>query len=631
MFELAAGTSLHRVPEWAMLQRDLFDVMADAVDQFVEDYIDENGEPYWPPVDHVGIDGFDDVIEGFHDWPLVYAMGGDERLLDHARTCYEGALRRGSRVETPFGHSMVVDDFEQCRDWFHLGEGNRFTYNMGLAAPDDERFRERAVRFAELYLPGGGVDNYDPEHNIIRGPMNGSMGPEYCDFSAYEHHPYGADYRWRLHGLPWKDIEGIDDVTDASDPANEDRLLEAMTERCSRGDIPLNMGATSLVANAYLHTGDERYRDWVVRYVEGWHERASENDGLVPDNVGLSGDVGAYTGDWYGGYYGWSWGGWHYVGAGVTVGSENAALLTGDREHMAFLRSQLDVLMDNSISVSADPVHETRYLPHKYGDPGDYHYDPGTVLREADGEVYYEDGWFEFYPLRDTPYVIHLWYLTMDPTDRERIRTLRNWESRDWKRLDPRAKAKHGSGQEYAWLAYLDGEFEDYPVRLLEAAHARVHDRLDVIRTEGGPPDDVDEDYLRNRNPATATALLQLTMGAPQPVYYGGLLHSQVRYFDPDRRRPGLPEDVSALVEDVSPAGVDLTLVNGGARHRDVIVQAGAYGEHEFAAVESADGRGEPNAGRISVSLPGRTRLSLTAAMNRLVNQPRYDVPWEGR
>jgi len=633
MHEVAAQRALGDTPEWARRQRDLFELMDDAVDRFVADYVDDDYEPYWPAEDHVGVDGFDDVIEGFHDWPLVYAMGGDDRFMEHARNCYEGALRRGSDTETPFGHPMVVDDFEQCRDWFHLGEGNRFTYNMGLAAPDDESVVDRATRFADMYLPDSETGNYDAEHNIVRGPMNGSMGPDFCDFAAYEHHPYGAGYRWGMHGLPFRDIEGIDSVNDAKDPANEERLLEYLNEHCSKGDIPLNMAATSLLANAYLHTGEEKYREWVTEYVDGWRERAAENGGLVPDNVGRSGEVGEYAGDWYGGYYGWSWGGWHYIGVGVTVGSENAALLSGDAEPMEFLRSQLDILMDNGIEVSNDAVHDTLYLPHKYGDPGDYHYDPGSALREADGEVRYEDGWFEFRPLRDTPYGVHLWYLTMDEADRERLRNLRDWGSQDWRRVDPRAKTKHGGGHEFAWLAYLDGEFENYPERILDAAHSSVNERLDLLREEGGPPDGVDEDYLRDRNPVTATALLQLTMGAPQPVYYGGLIQAQIRHFDPERERPGLPPGVSALVEDVTDDGVEVTLVNGGGRDREVQVQAGAYGEHQFTSL-AHDGRpgDEPediDTDTLTVSLPSGTRVSLSAEMDRLANDPSYALPWE--
>ncbi|SEW31170.1 hypothetical protein [Natrinema salifodinae] len=628
MFEIEASDSLRRPPAWAVLQRDLFETMAEAVSDFVDEYFDANDEPYWPPDDHVGVDGFDDLIEGFYNWPLVYAMGGDDRFLDHARDAYEGALRRGTATETPFGHPMVVDEFEQCRDWFHMGEGNLFTYNMGLAAPTDERVVERAERFAQLYVDEADADNYDGERRLVRGPMTGSMGPEFCDFAAYEHHPYGADYRWASHGLPWRDLE-FDSAAELLDPENEERLFEVLDERCAKGDIPLNLTVTSLMTNAYLHTGDDRYREWVTDYLDAWRERTAANGGIVPDNVGRSGEIGEYTdGTWYGGYYGWSWGGWHYVGIGPTVAAENAVLLTGDREHLAFPRSQLDVLIENGIEVGEDAVHSTLYVPHKYGDPGDYHYDASGVLTEDDGEILWRDGWYEFKPHRDDPYVFHLWYMSLSEADRERVDRLRDWGAQDWTQVDYRPSNKHGAGHEYAWLAFLDGDFPEYPERILEANHAHVQAQRDLMREEGGVPDAVDEDYLRDRNPVFHRGLLQLTMGAPQPVYYGGLVMAQLRHFDPERERPGLPPGVAALVEDVTREGVSLTLVNGGGADRDLIIQAGAYGEHEFAVVEAGDDRGRPETNAIRVSLPSGSRVSLAASLDRFANDPSYAFPW---
>ncbi len=624
MVEIAARTPISQPPEWALLQRSLFDLLADAVDRFVAEYFEENGEPFWPPEGHVGCDGFDDVVEGFYNWPLVYAMGGHERILTQARTVYEGALRRGERTDTPFGHPMVVEEFEHCRDWFHMGEGNQYTYNMGLAAPDDDRVTERAERFAQLYFGDSDTDNYDAEKRLVRGPMNGGMGPEYCDFSAYEHHPYGADYRWARHGLPWRDLE-FDSAADLLDPDNEERLFEVLEQRCSKGDIPLNLNVTSLMTNAYLHTGDDRYREWVLEYLAAWRERTDANGGIVPDNVGRSGEIGEYTdGSWYGGYYGWSWGGWHYVGIGPVVAAENAVLLDGDREHLSFPRSQLDVLIDEGIPVSDGEGHETLYVPHKHGDPGDYQYDASGVLTD-DGDVLWRDGWYEFRPHRDDPYAVHLWYASMDDDDRERVRRLRDWGAQPWTGVDPTPSTKHGAGEEYAWLAHLDGEFPNYPERLLEATHSRVHQRLTRMREENTI--EIDEDYLRDRNPVFHRALLQLTMGAPQPVYYGGLVMAQVRHFDADRGRPGLPPGVEALVTGVNATGIGLTLVNTGAKPRELVVQAGAYGEHRFGRIAYDEETVVPDSNAVRIALPSGTKLSLEAELDRFANDPTYDSP----
>lgn len=520
---------------------------------------------------------------------------------------------------------MVVEEFEHCRDWFHMGEGNLYTYNMGLAAPDDDHVIERAERFAQLYFGNSDTGNYDAEKRLVRGPMNGTMGPEYCDFSAYEHHPYGADYRWARHGLPWRDLE-FDSAADLLDSDNEERLFEVLEQRCSKGDIPLNLNVTSLMTNAYLHTGDDRYREWVLSYLAAWDERTDANGGIIPDNVGRSGEIGEYTdGSWYGGYYGWSWGGWHYVGIGPVVGAENAVLLTGDREHLSFPRSQLDILLNEGISVSDGDGHETLYIPHKHGDPGDYRHDASGVLTDDDGAVFWRDGWYEFRPHRDDPYAVHLWYMSMGEEDRERVRRLRDWESQPWTSVDPAPSTKHGAGEEYAWLAYLDGEFPDYPKRLLSATHSRVHQQLSRMREEDTI--EVDEDYLRDRNPVFHRALLQLTMGAPQPVYYGGLVMAQVRHFDAERGRPGLPPGVEALVTDVNDTGIGMTLVNTGGEPRKLVVQAGAYGEHRFASVEHDGGTVCPESNTVRIVLPSGTKLTIETDLDRFVNDPTYDSP----
>ncbi|GAA0237554.1 hypothetical protein [Haladaptatus pallidirubidus] len=625
-----ATKSYSKPPAWATKQRRLFDLTLDAVDSFVEHYFTDDGSPLWPPDGHVGIDGSDDLIEGFYNWPLVYAMGGDRLLLDAAKKKYLAVIDRLSTVETPYGHPMYVDEFDQGRDWFHLGEGNLYTYNIGLADPADDAVVERAERFASMYFGDSKTGNYDAEKRIVRSPQTGSMGPDYGDFSKYVTHGYGSDYRWWRHGLPWRDVPEFNEPADLHDPENEELLFEVLNERCTKGDIPLNLNITSLMTNAYLHTSDDRYREWVFDYLEGWRERTSENGGIIPDNVGRSGEIGEYTnGKWYGGYYGWSWGGWHYVGIGPTVAAENAVLLDGDREHLAFPRSQLDLLIERGIEVSADAVNDTLYLPHKYGDPGNYHYNASGVLRENDGEVRYEDGWFEFQPHKDDPYAVHLWYMSMSDEDRKRVRDLRNYHKQDWRRVDPRAKTKHADGHEYAWLAYLDGGFQDYPERIMEASQSQVRERMRFMRQEGYEPDEIDEDYLRNRNPVSEKGLLQLTMGAPQPIYYGGLVMAQVRHFDCEREQPGLPDGVAALIDSITSEGIGLTLVNTSGQDREMLVQAGAYGEHEFTTVKTGDEEVRLESNVITVLLPSGTRLSLSAEMNRFSNDPSYEIPSE--
>ena len=75
---------------------------------------------------------------------------------------------------------------------------------------------------------------------------------------------------------------------------------------------------------------------------------------------------------------------------------------------------------------------------------------------------------------------------------------------------------------------------------------------------------------------------MRVPTGAPQSVYNGGLLRASVRYFDRERRTPGLPEDVAALVDELAADRVGVQLVNlNASESRSVIIQAGAYGEQD--------------------------------------------------
>ncbi len=123
-------------------------------------------------------------------------------------------------------------------------------------------------------------------------------------------------------------------------------ILTRINERQSRGDVPLNLGATSLMTHAYAYTGEEKYRAWVLDYLAAWEERTARNGGITPDNIGLSGEIGEYNdGKWWGGYYGWRWPhGSVSLLEPISVAGMNAAALTGEMRHLNLLRSQLDML-----------------------------------------------------------------------------------------------------------------------------------------------------------------------------------------------------------------------------------------------------------------------------------------------
>jgi hypothetical protein len=155
--------------------------------------------------------------------------------------------------------------------------------------------------------------------------------------------------------------------------------------------------------------------------------------------------------------------------------------------------------------------------------------------------------------------------------------------------------------------------------------------------------------HWQELNPIVTEALVQLTLGAPQIIYNGGLLVCPLRYFDADRLRPGLPKDVAALVESVSAEQVAVTLVNlSPFASRRVILQAGGFGEHCFTTVsydrrtseypDSQKRYAAPTlttetltvtieATTLQVELLPATSIHLTLGMVRFVNDPTYSLP----
>ncbi len=126
---------------------------------------------------------------------------------------------------------------------------------------------------------------------------------------------------------------------------------------------------------------------------------------------------------------------------------------------------------------------------------------------------------------------------------------------------------------------------------------------------------------------------MQLMLGAPNHIYHGGLMLTSLRYFDPARCQPGVPQDVAALVERLTTNGVRLHLVNlHPTEARDVILQAGMFGEHRFSRVKQVVHYPYQfhtiDDARFQVHLPPGAVGRLEIDMERFVNSPSYAFPW---
>ncbi|MCU0522137.1 MAG: hypothetical protein MUF84_15770, partial [Anaerolineae bacterium] len=174
-------------------------------------------------------------------------------------------------------------------------------------------------------------------------------------------------------------------------------------------------------------------------------------------------------------------------------------------------------------------------------------------------------------------------------------------------------------------------ENPDYPAQALSDTITCMQQRLDRIESDDwSTQDQWDVHHWQDLNPVVPEGLIQMAMGTPAAVYHGGLLHASVRYFDRIGGRPGLPEDVAALVSEITADGLTLSLVNTNPlQAREVLVQAGGYGEHRFAEVQEGEAPPVPvNDKVLLVRLGPWSQARLRMKMDRYVNRPTYDFPW---
>ena len=565
-------------PAWALYERELIRAQTAACERIFSRYFDQLGYlkclPRWG-----GNDGSDDAIENLAGWPVLHALGASDTILDMYKLGWEGHILQYTEAKTVevelARDGMLYKEFPVSLDWFHHGESLSVFNLQGLSDPYDHAFMTRVRRYAGFYMDEDPqAKNYDPEHKIIRSLFNGSRGPLLRKATALD---------WA--GDPFE-AEGRFDA--AHGERNFDEMLAHFEDYTDVvGDHPINLAATTLALNAYLATGDTKYKDWLLEYVDAWAKRASENNGILPSNIGLDGTVGGETdGKWYGGCYGW----------GFTVvvpqtgelsdrnalyrgiaGFGNALLMTGDRSYVDVWRKMLNAVNANTKTIDG----KTQY-PHMYGDDGWYGYDESPYRQGAE-DVYY-------------------W--SMDQADREFL------PSSDW-------------------LDYLDGNRSDFPVTAMQQEFESIRTKMKGVDEDTSSRDTRLSDNTLQFNTANTTCLTQLMLGGLTPRY-GEPLHARVRYFDPERRRAGIPEDVAALVEGMTDSTTTLSLVNvNPVQGRKLIVQAGAYGEHQVTSVELDGEVFSVDQPFFTVKLGPGAGSTLLIHHDRYTNQPTLAHPWD--
>jgi hypothetical protein len=565
-------------PTWALLEREVLNASSEACEEFFRKYFDERGwllcVERWG-----GDDGPDDAIENCNDWPILHALGAPDRVRDLYLKAWEGHLRQYTLARTaqvPFAkEGMYYKEFPVMFDWLHHAEGLTVFQMQGLSHPHGPRYQQRARRYAGFYLnEDPGAANYDAQYRLIRSLFNGSRGPLLRKATALD---------WA--GDP---IE----VKDRFRPGHGERSYEEMLAHFKDytdvvGDHPQNLMSTSLALTAYMSTGETKYKDWILEYVDAWRQRLLDNEGIIPTNIGLDGKIGsAAGGKWYGGVYGWGFSvvvpqtgqlahrNNHHLGLN---GFGNAYLLTGDDRWLDPWRRMID-----RVNAQGKEIDGRMCFPHMHGDKGWYHFTPERYRHGAE----------------------EIWYWSLKDGDLKRL-------------------------PQDGWIAFLQGRNPDFPEAVFRQDLETIRKKVAAMRADASTPDTRLADDPMRYNPAAVANLVRLAMGG---LHHGNrtlVLHTRLRYFDAEKRRPGLPADVAALVERLAEDHAVVTLVNlNPVQSRRVIIQAGSYGEHHFTTAKADSQSLQVNSRHLAVALDPGAGARLELGMKRFAHQPRLAWPW---
>jgi len=527
-------------PSWARNQLEGLAAWERALEACLEKFVDEKTGTTCARFHHGTAD---DVAEAFAVWDHFIAIRGTLRLKRaYVRICE--ALYEEMKQRRIFTKGFYRGDYDATAELGLASERSRAFYKGGYDA-------EHAGELLQFFYGALEMDPTNPTLvEAVRGVADVMMGP--C---------YNPKTRLLRHEV----LSSSGGMGEPYDTVNNTIFMLAGWY-------------------AYLATGNEKYRTWVLEYTESWNQLADANGGVFPCTAN-SNTREIPPAWWTGGFF-------PYRGS-VMVAVRG---IHGWAPAVAFLDPKR---MKSSLR-GVNGLLDALFSAQGGGLPANFVRD-GTWKRSGSP--------YGIVKLADRPYV-----LTFDDAAAKRLRTYYQKADGTEKRFLQWANFTYFGGED---LKFVAGLFANR-----KASGERLRQRVQALTADPLPKSgDGIANYTKKVGLEQA-----FVDGAFWGMYdngrAGGAVTASVRYWRTDGRF-GLPDGVAALVRHVAKDRVRVLLYNNNENPAAVRLTAGYYGQHRFDAVSLGDGK-EAKVGdrRLDVALPGKSLAQLDLGLTRYAYRP---------
>jgi hypothetical protein len=523
--------------------------------------------PSWASAELEMLDRYQVFIETFHDRFLVNEATG--------QTC--------------------VDTF-YWYNWDDILEGmERFTKFFLIHSDEDLR-----TQHAQIY-------KYYHQYAIDQGWI----------VNGFYNNPYDAEHTVEAFGYLWGAMETSPEDTqlqqwnqEASDALMSNTFYNSDTnlfrsaylgmDRLGGGanaaDTSFNLAFTYPMFKAWLSTGNEIYRDWILDYTDNWAQIAVSNENLFPMQVDTTTrEIGPFTGgDWWRfddssqltrfdyDFYG------HNVVSRSLHGAVYAQLLA-------------DPNQDSLAQALANHLRQfqSSALPEQPYDS----YDPA------------QGGFFRGSSYRYMPALYSASHAALFSTSTQQM-------------IDDYVSAKNycaASEREHVeWMefTYQRGLSESTAEYAFLGGASDANGRMNYMLSQPLPTtgDELNDFSIL----FDGLQYIDGTLWSWSSIRNGAPSTSPIRYFGGDGSM-GLPEDVAALIRYYDGDSMELWIYNDNSQSVEIILAAGHYGQNDFLTINDGTSTYNINNDRVTLNIPANGYTQLDIAIDRFVNTPNLD------